>query len=197
MLHDCLALNRIYVLTGLVVALNEEFKRRALSSEGPIDLARASLLVSRLVFTDLDEQPLLTELDKLAARLEARTTGLLDVRAIAETMGEVLCVEQGFRGNSSNYYDPDNSYLNRVLERRTGIPVTLSIVYMEVGRRAGVDVRGIAIPGHFMVAVYRGEGRIFVDQFYRGLFWMKTNAAAGRSFNMEGRLCSARDSCSP
>lgn len=152
----------------MAVDLNEEFKKKVLHSEGPIDLARTGLLVSRLAYTDLDEQALLRELDELADRLEARVTGLAGVRAIAETMGELLCVEEGFRGNSRDYYNPDNSYLNRVMETRTGIPITLSIVYMEVGRRAGVDTRGIGIPGHFIVAVYGGRDRIFIDPFHRG-----------------------------
>lgn len=155
-------------MTGIADDLKEEFKKKILQPEDRIDLARAGLLISRLAYPELDEVALMAELDAIAARLEARITGLSDVRAIAEAMGDVLYQEEGFRGNSKDYYDPDNSYLNRVLERRTGIPITLSLVYMEVGRRAGLDVRGIGFPGHFMVGVY-GEGRVFVDPFYRGV----------------------------
>lgn len=155
-------------MNGLPVELNEEFKKRVLGSKGPMDLVGACLLVSRMVYTDIDEKAIFGEFDRLAAGLKEKITGISDARAIARTMGEVLCIEEGFKGNSRNYYDPDNSYLNRVLETRTGIPITLSIVFMEVGRRAGVDVRGIGIPGHFLVGVYSGEGRIFVDPFHRG-----------------------------
>ncbi|MGC9194201.1 MAG: SirB1 family protein [Syntrophobacteraceae bacterium] len=168
--------------------LRDKFRETILEPEGPIDLARAGLLVSRLAYPDLDEPALMAELDVLAARLRARTAGLTDIGALAETMGVVLCQEEGFRGNPKDYYDPDNSYLNRVLQRRTGIPITLCLVYMEVGRRAGLDVRGIGIPGHFIIGVYGEEGRILVDPFYRATVLDEKECRRRAAVQHEGAL---------
>jgi regulator of sirC expression with transglutaminase-like and TPR domain len=77
-------------------------------------------------------------------------------------------IKEKFRANSGNYYDPDNSYLNRVLDRKTGIPITLSLIYIEVAGRLGLDVRGIGLPGHFIAALYHTSGKIFIDPFHRG-----------------------------
>src|ERR1041384_6799719 len=86
-----------------------------------------------------------------------------------EALNRYLFDEQGFEGNASDYYDPRNSMLHRVLERRTGIPITLSVVYMEVGRHAGLRVEGVGLPGHFVVRAYESddtEGTL-VDPFNR------------------------------
>jgi regulator of sirC expression with transglutaminase-like and TPR domain len=79
-------------------------------------------------------------------------------------LNALLFDEEGFHGNVSDYYDPRNSFLNDVLDRRTGIPITLSTVYIEVGRRAGLEVEGVGLPGHFVVRV---EGTL-VDPFHGG-----------------------------
>ena len=83
-------------------------------------------------------------------------------------INRILFDEEKFHGNRENYYDPDNSFLNRVLDRKTGIPITLSLIYIEVAGRLGVDVRGIGLPGHFMAALYHTAGEIFIDPFNRG-----------------------------
>src|SRR5205823_9346815 len=83
-------------------------------------------------------------------------------------LNRVLFEEQGFRGNTEAYYDPRNSFLNDVLDRRTGIPITLSTVYMAVGRRAGLTVEGVGLPGHFVARVSTGEGDVLVDPFHGG-----------------------------
>jgi regulator of sirC expression with transglutaminase-like and TPR domain len=83
-------------------------------------------------------------------------------------INHIIFDEEKFSGNSGNYYDPDNSYLNRVLDRKTGIPITLSLIYIEVAGRLGLDVRGIGLPGHFIAALYHTSGKIFIDPFHRG-----------------------------
>jgi regulator of sirC expression with transglutaminase-like and TPR domain len=83
-------------------------------------------------------------------------------------MNTYLFHELGFAGNQSDYYDPRNSFLNEVLDRRLGIPLTLSIVYMEVGRRCGLRVDGVAFPGHFLCKVQLNGGELVVDPFHRG-----------------------------
>ena len=80
----------------------------------------------------------------------------------------VLFHELGFSGNEADYYDPRNSFLNEVIERRTGIPITLSVLYIEVGRRCGLKVDGVLFPGHFLCKVTLDEGELIVDPFHRG-----------------------------
>jgi regulator of sirC expression with transglutaminase-like and TPR domain len=83
-------------------------------------------------------------------------------------LNHYLFQEQGFRGNSERYYDARNSYLNEVLDRRTGIPITLSTVFMEVARRAGLEVEGVSLPGHFVVRVHAAARALLVDPFHGG-----------------------------
>ena len=155
-------------MAGSIEAPKKTLDKTVLCPDEPTDLARAGLRIARLAYPDLDESFYLAELDRLAARLRERIAGVADLHRPAEAMARLLCEEEGFRGNSEDYHDPDNSYLNRVLDRRTGIPITLSLVYMEVGRRAGLTVQGIGLPGHFIIGLYGSEGRILMDPFYRG-----------------------------
>jgi regulator of sirC expression with transglutaminase-like and TPR domain len=81
---------------------------------------------------------------------------------------EYLFAEQGFAGNRRDYFDPRNSFLNDVLDRRLGIPITLSLVLIEVGRRVGIELYGIGLPGHFITGLSMGDDRILLDPFHRG-----------------------------
>ncbi len=145
-----------------------DFKKMALSQDDLIDPARAALLIARIAYPDMDESFYLAQIETMAVRLKARIAGSTDIRLAAGEMTRLLFEEEGFRGNNKDYYDPDNSFLNCVLDRRTGIPITLSLLLMEVGRRAGLTVRGIGMPGHFIAGLYGEEGRILIDAFYRG-----------------------------
>jgi regulator of sirC expression with transglutaminase-like and TPR domain len=129
-----------------------------------VDLAEAALLIARAEYPALDVDRYLRRMEDLAASVAER--GAREAHARVEALNEVLFDEEGFRGNVDDYYDPRNSFLNDVLDRRTGIPITLSTVYMEVGRRAGIAVEGVGLPGHFVV---RAEGRL-VDPFHGGAF---------------------------
>src|SRR6185436_5943071 len=109
----------------------------------------------------------------------------------AEAMNAILRLlyqELGFRGNVEDYYDPRNSFLNDVIDRRTGIPITLSMVYMEVARRAGLDVTGVGLPGHFLV---RAEGRgraVLVDPFHGGTLLSEADCQRRLDRVFEGRV---------
>lgn len=122
------------------------------------------MLIAAEEYPDLDPRVYLEQLDALGrtcrARLEHESA---PERQIAE-LNALLFGEEGFRGNAASYYDPRNSYLNQVLDRRLGIPITLSLVYVEVGRRAGLPLAGVGFPSHFLVA-YEGEERLLVDAF--------------------------------
>ncbi len=141
--------------------------RRFVAQE-PVDLARAALAVAREEYPDLDEGHYLRLLDELAAGVQAgMPSGASPERRVGR-LNSFLFHELGFSGNRADYYDPRNSFLNEVLDRRTGIPLTLCIVYMEVGRRCGLRVEGVGFPGHFLCKVALEGGELVVDPFHRG-----------------------------
>jgi regulator of sirC expression with transglutaminase-like and TPR domain len=124
----------------------------------PIDLPRAALVIARLEFPDLPAAPTLDTLDRIARRATAALAPLAaqPVRARVAALNRVVFEEEGFAGNHAHYDDFRNSCLNVVVERRLGIPITLALIYMEVARRAGLEVRGVGFPGHFLMRVAAG-----------------------------------------
>lgn len=131
-----------------------------------VDLAEAALLIAGQEYPELDVDAYLARLDEMGARLGQRVRD--NSQPIASVLGQFLFAEQGFKGNEENYYDPRNSFLNDVLDRRTGIPITLSTVCIEVARRAGLSVAGVGLPGHFIIQVDGSEGHTLIDPFYGG-----------------------------
>jgi regulator of sirC expression with transglutaminase-like and TPR domain len=131
-------------------------------------LAEACLLIAEDQYPELDIAACVAKLDAMAATVRGR----LAADALAEQKVAVLnwhlFGELRFCGNADAYYDPRNSYLNEVLERRTGIPITLSIVYLEVGRRLGLQLQGVAFPGHFLVKLRLKRGQLLLDPFIGG-----------------------------
>jgi regulator of sirC expression with transglutaminase-like and TPR domain len=158
--------------------LIQEFSRLAASPER--DLASPALVIARLECPLLDPAPYLAQLDAMgaAARERLLASGCLQDARKSESAVDVLNAylfeEEGFTGNRDRYEDPSNSFLNEVLDRRTGIPITLALVYMEVARRAGIHVEGINFPGHFLMRYppHRNEGStttdLILDPFHRG-----------------------------
>jgi len=140
------------------------------------ELARASLVVARIECPRLDPEPYIAQLDAMgdAARRaienHASDTGDDSVHGRLAALHAYLFDELGFVGNRDRYDDPLNSCLNEVLDRRTGIPLTLSIVYMEVARRAGLHIDGVNFPGHFLLrcADPSGDGHLMIDPFHAG-----------------------------
>lgn len=133
--------------------------------EAELDLAQAALLIAEAESPGLDVARylgLLDDLGRRAATAVARATGDADrvERAVGFVYGDA-----GFRGNDEDYYDPRNSFLSDVIDRRTGIPISLAVVLVEVCRRAGVDARGVSFPGHFLVRSDTARGSILVDPF--------------------------------
>jgi regulator of sirC expression with transglutaminase-like and TPR domain len=131
-------------------------------------LDRAAFLIAAEdeAYRNLSLEKCLSQLDELAA--EARSFMDVSQSGATEAFNYFLFELKMFAGNQLDYYDPRNSFLNQVIERRVGIPISLSVIYMEVGRRAGLDVEGIGLPGHFIVRV-RESGRreeMLVDPFH-------------------------------
>ncbi len=128
---------------------------------GPaIDLAEAAFLIACEEYPDLDLTEQRRRLEELGRQARARLDPRAPLRARAGQLAGFLGDELGFRGNAESYYDPRNSFLNDVLARRLGIPITLSALYIEVGRRAGLPLSGVGLPGHFIVRVDVGPGAL-------------------------------------
>ena len=144
----------------------QEFARLIARPEEDLDLGRAALLVAGEEYPGLDVAEHLRLLDRFAAAVRERAPdGMPDVER-GRLLGRYLFGELGFQGNAADYYNPDNSYFNRVLETQTGIPITLSLLFLEVGRRIGLRCRGVGMPGHFLIGL-EGEG-VYFDPFNGG-----------------------------
>ena len=128
----------------------------------------AALAIARIAYPDLDPAPYLRQLDDLAAAVRPRLYPRASPEAAVTELAGYLFDECGFRGNQEEYYDPRNSYLNDVLERRTGIPITLSLVLIETGARLGLGIEGVGFPGHFLVRVAGSRGPLVLDPFFGG-----------------------------
>ena len=136
--------------------------------EEKINLAEAALLIAaEEQQPGLDPRPWLRRLDEMAASLEPRLAGVRNELDRVGILNQFLAGEVGLRGNADDYYDPRNSFLNEVLERRLGIPVTLAILWMEVGRRVGIPLTGVGFPGHFLLRHGRYP-QILLDPFDGG-----------------------------
>ena len=132
-----------------------------------IDLIRAALLIARTEYPDLDIEAYAARMEELARRVASLAPDIDPQRTLA-ALNQVLFAELKLRGNREDYYDPRNSFLNDVLDRGLGIPITLSIVYMEVARRVGFHLSGVGMPGHFLLKHYGEAGEILIDCFNRG-----------------------------
>lgn len=126
-------------------------------------LTEAVLSLAQDVYPDLDLQGVLSELDVLALRLSKRVPKGADLRGRISVLNSFFFRELGFVCNRNDYYDPDNSYLNVVLERRRGIPVSLAVLYLEMSEHIGVPARGVAFPGHFLLRVTLADGDVMLD----------------------------------
>lgn len=134
-----------------------------------IDLLRAALTFARIEYPQLDPAPYMHQIEELSRRVESRIDDPGDPAQCIAALNFVLFDEEMFRGNTADYYSPRNSFINDVLDRRLGIPITLALLYMEVGRRAGFQLFGVGMPGHFMLKHYDIDGRsFFIDAFDRG-----------------------------
>jgi regulator of sirC expression with transglutaminase-like and TPR domain len=134
--------------------------------DAPLDLAELSLLLARDEYPALDVEAYLSELDGMAHEARAQLRGRLTQRV--KGLCRYLFHDMGFRGNQKHYYDARNSYFNDVLDRRTGIPITLSAVAMVVGQRAGLDVVGVGLPGHFIAKARVDGEEVLFDPFHGG-----------------------------
>jgi regulator of sirC expression with transglutaminase-like and TPR domain len=135
--------------------------------DAEINLARAALVIARSEYPRLDVDAYLDRLDALARGVGASARAA-DALPRLHRLREYLFGEQGFAGNCEDYFDPRNSFLNDVLDRRLGIPITLSLVLIEVGRRLDLPMEGVGLPGHFVTGMRLGDCQILLDPFNGG-----------------------------
>ncbi|MGF1520543.1 MAG: SirB1 family protein [Nodosilinea sp.] len=133
-----------------------------------VSLARAALYVAQEDYPHLAVDDYLAMLDRMAETLRQRLPSDRYPLKIIRAINDYLFTELNFRGNSIDYYDPRNSFLNQVLERRVGIPITLSLVYLELAQRVGFPMVGVSMPGHFLIRPTVSEMDLFVDPFHQG-----------------------------
>jgi regulator of sirC expression with transglutaminase-like and TPR domain len=147
----------------------DRLKALLTNSDEEINLAEAALLFASAEYPDLDVDAYLRRLDELAAGVKSRLSAQPGFEETLVALNDYLFDVQGFGGNTDDYYDPRNSFLNEVLDRKLGIPITLSIVYIEIGARVGLDLEGVSFPGHFLVKSATAEGDIVLDPFSGGV----------------------------
>lgn len=161
----------------------------ALVQGAEIPLAQAALAVAEEEYPGLDTGAYLAQLDRLGQRVGRHLGPSSPPRAVLDAMKAVIFREEGFRGNEADYYDPRNSFLNEVLDRRLGIPITLSILYVEVARRVGLGLLGVGFPGHFLVKspAVGPTPDLFIDPFNGGDVLAATECVARFQAVLKGR----------
>jgi len=150
------------------IKARESFLELAALDEENFPLDRAALVLAMEEYPEIDILTYLRKLDTLAARAEVLIGIDRSPVNVIESMNAVLFVQEGLRGNAEDYYDPRNSYLNEVLDRRMGIPISLSVIYLEIARRINFPIRGVGFPGHFLVKHSAGGRNIVIDPFNLG-----------------------------
>ncbi len=141
-------------------------------------LAEGALLIALEAHPDLDVDAYLRRLDGMAETISARLGLELEPRRIVSHINACLFKERGFRGNHRDYYDTRNSFLNEVLDRKVGIPITLSIVYLDIGRHVGLPINGVGLPGHFVVQYGAHPEPFYIDPFHGGKLLSEQDCAA-------------------
>ncbi len=152
-----------------MISPDQQLAKLVRAPDSSFDIAECALIIAQHEYPQLDIPGYLQQLDQLADRLRARIPADAGKPHVISMLNHFLFRELGYAGNFDNYYDPRNSFLNEVIDRRTGIPITLSILYIEVARRVGVTLQGVSFPGHFLAKCVTDQGVIVLDPFNKGI----------------------------
>lgn len=163
-----LFLDAYLVRLRMLQKVRTAFAQEVAKGETHINLAYAALLISEYLTGAVDISLYLAMLDEIADAAQPSVQAATSNRQTLDTFNRYMFEEKQFAGNAIDYYAPDNSFLNRVLETRVGIPISLSVIYMEVGQRLGLPVWGVGMPGHFIVGYGASSDPTYVDVFDRG-----------------------------
>ncbi len=140
-----------------------------------LDFEQGLFLLAQTVYPDLNPEGYRALLDGYAEELRNRVADLKVPQRVLGSLNRLLFLQLGFRGNAADYYDPDNSYLNRIMDRRTGNPIGMSAVYLGIGRRLGLPIAGVGLPGHFLCRYQDAANEVYVDPFNGGRFLTRTD----------------------
>jgi regulator of sirC expression with transglutaminase-like and TPR domain len=154
--------------SGPAKSLRSRFAEIVSRDDDEINLAEAALLIAAEEYPRLDVDVYLERLDAFGDLVRERAEGLRAASDVIAALNDILFERLGFRGNRESYYDPRNSYLNEVIDRRTGIPITLTVVYIEVAKRIGFPIKGVGLPFHFIAKHEAEGGDLFIDPFNAG-----------------------------
>jgi regulator of sirC expression with transglutaminase-like and TPR domain len=157
--------------------LERQFQSLALRDDASFDLEEALCVVARIEYPTLQRSDISKQLDEI---VDAIRPALLEAQSPRDeilAINSYLFDDMGIRGNTSDYYDPDNNFINKVLEKKTGIPISLSAVYVLLGQRLGLPIRGVGLPGHFLAKYDTPQMEIFLDPFNRGRLLTKRDCA--------------------
>ena len=146
----------------------ERWKEITAGPESDVDLVEAALLIAAHEYPELDVLAYQARMDRIAAALKGRLRRDIGPVESIVALNRYLFEELGFRANAREYYDPRNSFLNEVLDRKLGIPITLAVIYIEVGRHIGLALHGVSFPGHFLVKCPARDGVIVLDPYAGG-----------------------------
>lgn len=146
----------------------QNFEEEVNQADEQINLAKASLFYAQAEYSNMNVEQYLDILDAMAEEVNQILPTERYPLKVIKTINNYLFTDLGYRGNSQNYYDPRNSFLNQVIDRCTGIPITLSLIYLEVAKRINFSMVGVGLPGHFLIRPNFSESGIFVDVFDRG-----------------------------
>ena len=148
--------------------IGNAFLRLSQHENTEIGLEVGAFLIAQFGYPDVDVQTYTEKLDAMAQEARERIDGDAESEDILKGFNRYFFVEQGFHGNRANYEEADNSFLHRIIDRRTGIPVGLSVLYLLIGTRIGIPIHGVSTPGHFLVKFNTKDYKIFIDCFNGG-----------------------------
>jgi regulator of sirC expression with transglutaminase-like and TPR domain len=157
--------------------LEEEFASLAALPDQAMSLETGAFLIARYAYPLLDDTQYRNQLETMAQEVRARIGHRASGEEAVNALNRYLFVEQRFKGNTKNYYEVENSYLNCVMDRRVGIPISLSVVYLLIGQRLNLPLYGIGMPGHFLVKYESDRYNIFIDCFNGGALLTERNCA--------------------
>ncbi len=157
--------------------LEEELRDLVAFPDEHLDLEKGAFILARYAYPTLDVQGYQRQLDRMAQDVREQIGSRVSGEETVKALNRYLFTEAGFKGNTKNYYEVENSYLNCVMDRRTGIPISLSTVYLLIGRRLQLPVHGIGMPGHFLVKFDSEKYKIFIDCFNGGALLTEKNCA--------------------
>jgi regulator of sirC expression with transglutaminase-like and TPR domain len=146
----------------------ERWARLTSTHAHDVSLAEGALLIAAEEYDDLDVDGYLDRIDEMASILRRRLRSDISPTEALIALNLYVFDELGFSGNAGDYYDPRNSFLNDVIDRRLGIPITLAVLYIEIGRRIGLPLEGVSFPAHFLVKCILREGMLILDPYARG-----------------------------